>query len=58
MHTEFPPTRCGTLADAHREILDAARWAKNAGFNNVAPRLFYAARLVKEEINKQEAQHA
>lgn len=52
MRKPFPPNRYGTLEDAHREVLDAARWAKGAGFQNVAPRLEWAARLIKEELNK------
>ncbi len=52
MNRTFPPNIYGTLEDAHREILDAARWAKSASFKNVAARLEWAARLVKEKINK------
>lgn len=52
MQNPFPPNRYGTLEDAHREVLDAARWAKGAGFKNVAPRLEWAARLIKEELSK------
>jgi hypothetical protein len=40
------------LSTAHSEVTKAARWARQVGMNNVAPRLEYAARLIAEEINK------
>lgn len=41
-----------TLDHAHKEVAAAAQWAEQAGFNNVARRLVWAARLIKEELNK------
>ena len=40
------------LDRAHREVSDAARWAQQVGCNNVAARLRYASRLIKEELNR------
>jgi hypothetical protein len=45
------PEICG-LPRAKREVQDAARWARQQGFLNIAPRLEWAARMIQEEINK------
>jgi len=39
------------LERAKKEVSDAAKWARQGGLNNVAPRLEFAARLIQEEIN-------
>jgi hypothetical protein len=41
------------LGRAKKEVADAARWARQIGNHNIAPRLEFAARLIQEEINKQ-----
>ena len=44
------PEICG-LPRAKQEVRDAARWARQQGFLNVAPRLEWAAQIIQEEIN-------
>ena len=38
------------LPGAHREVSDAAVWARRQGFNNVAPCLELAAEIIRPEI--------
>lgn len=51
-HRSFLPPEPWTLVQAHKEVSEAAIWARQTGHNRVAPRLEWAARLLKEEINK------
>jgi hypothetical protein len=50
MNRKPPPSG---LERAHWEVNNAAKWARQVGMNNVAPRLEFAARIIREEINKQ-----
>jgi len=42
------------LERAKKEPTEAAKWARQCGFDNVAPRLEFASRLIQEEINKRD----
>jgi hypothetical protein len=46
------PEEIWGLQRAKKEVTEAARWARQVGFHNIAPRLEFAARLIQEEINK------
>jgi len=56
MPKRFPPVSREewNLSRAHKEVSDVATWARQVGFDNVAPRLEWAARLLKEELNKRQ----
>jgi hypothetical protein len=43
------------LERAKKETSGAAKWARQSGFNNVAPRLEFAARLIQEAINNRDS---
>jgi hypothetical protein len=47
------PKKIWGLGRAKKEVAQIAKWARQQGFHNVAPRLEFAARLIQEELNKQ-----
>lgn len=49
---KFPPIDRGewNLTGAHKEVDAAAKWARNMGYVNLAPRLEWAAKLIKKEL--------
>jgi hypothetical protein len=55
MTKEKPPLPSDRLGRAHYEITELAKWARQVGMNNVAPRLVWTARLIQEEMNSRDS---
>lgn len=48
----FPPTEPWSADDAINEVASVARWARDMGYVNIAPRLEWAVKVLRDQTTE------